>query len=81
MKRIALFLATNLAIVLVLSVTMRLFGIEPWLTAQGINFGSLLIFAAVFGSIALFALGTVIALIMGAEDVEGQDQGDREVAP
>jgi heat shock protein HtpX len=28
---------------------MRLFGIEPWLTAQGINFGSLLIFAAVFG--------------------------------
>jgi len=49
MKRIALFLATNLAIVLVLSVTMRLFGIEPWLTAQGINFGSLLIFAAVFG--------------------------------
>ena len=49
MKRIVLFLATNLAIVLVLSVTMRLFGIEPWLTAQGINFGSLLIFAAVFG--------------------------------
>jgi heat shock protein HtpX len=49
MKRIVLFLATNLAIVLVLSVTMRLLGIEPWLTAQGINFGSLLIFAAVFG--------------------------------
>jgi heat shock protein HtpX len=49
MKRIVLFLATNLAIVLVLSITMRLFGIEPWLTAQGINFGSLLIFAAVFG--------------------------------
>jgi len=49
MKRIVLFLATNLAIVLVLSLTMRLFGIEPWLTAQGINFGSLLVFAAVFG--------------------------------
>jgi heat shock protein HtpX len=49
MKRIVLFLATNLAIVLVLSLTMRLFGIEPWFTAQGINYGSLLIFAAVFG--------------------------------
>jgi heat shock protein HtpX len=49
MKRIVLFLATNLAIVLVLSLTMRLFGIEPWLTAQGINYGSLLVFAAVFG--------------------------------
>jgi heat shock protein HtpX len=49
MKRIVLFLATNLAIVLVLSVTMRLLGVEPWLNAQGINFTSLLIFAAVLG--------------------------------
>ena len=49
MKRIVLFLATNLAIVLVLSVTMRLLGVEPWLTSQGINFTSLLIFAAVLG--------------------------------
>lgn len=29
--------------------------------------------------IALFALGNVIALLMGAVDVEGHDQGDREV--
>jgi len=49
MKRILLFLATNLAIVLVLSVTMRLLGVEPYLTAQGLNLGSLLIFAAVMG--------------------------------
>lgn len=49
MKRIVLFLATNLAIVLVLSVTMRLLGVEPYLTAQGLNLGSLLIFAAVMG--------------------------------
>lgn len=49
MKRIALFLATNLAIVLVLSVTVRLLGIEPYLTAQGLNLGSLLVFAAVMG--------------------------------
>ena len=49
MKRIALFLATNLAIVLVLSVTMRLLGVEPYLNAQGLNLTSLLIFAAVMG--------------------------------
>lgn len=49
MKRIFLFLATNFAIVLVLSVTMRLLGVEPYLTANGLNLTSLLIFAAVMG--------------------------------
>jgi len=49
MKRSALFLATNLAIVLVLSITMRLLGVEPYLNANGINLTSLLIFAAVMG--------------------------------
>jgi len=49
MKRIVLFLATNLAIVLVLSLTMRILGVEPYLTAQGLNLTSLLIFAAVMG--------------------------------
>jgi len=49
MKRIFLFLATNLAIVLVLSVTMRLLGVEPYLNASGLNLSALLIFAAVMG--------------------------------
>ena len=49
MKRIALFLATNLAVVLVLSVTLRLLGVEPYLNEQGLNLNALLIFAAVFG--------------------------------
>lgn len=49
MKRILLFLATNAAIVLVLSLSMRLFGVEPYLNAKGLNLGSLLIFAAVMG--------------------------------
>lgn len=49
MKRIALFLATNLAIMLVLSATVRLPGIEPYLNAQGLNLGSLLVFAVVMG--------------------------------
>jgi len=49
MKRIVLFLLTNLAIVFVLSITMRLLGVEPYLTANGLNLNSLLIFAAVMG--------------------------------
>jgi len=49
MTRILLFLATNLGILIVLSITMRIFGIEPYLNAQGLNYQSLLIFAAVFG--------------------------------
>ena len=49
MKRIVLFLATNLAIMLVLSFTMRLLGVEPYLNANGLNLGSLLAFAAVMG--------------------------------
>jgi heat shock protein HtpX len=49
MKRIFLFLATNLAIVLVLSVTMRLLGVEPYLNEQGLNLQALLIFAFLMG--------------------------------
>ena len=49
MKRIIYFLATNLAIVLVLSVTMRLLGVEPYLNANGLDLGNLLAFAAIMG--------------------------------
>jgi heat shock protein HtpX len=51
MKRIVLFLATNLAIILVLSISLRLLGFEGFLDRQGIdlNLNSLLLFAAVFG--------------------------------
>lgn len=49
MKRVFLFLATNLAIVLVLSLTMKLLGVEPYLNESGLNLGALLIFAAVMG--------------------------------
>lgn len=51
MKRIFLFLATNLAIIVVLSITLRLLGFERILDEQGtgLDINSLLIFAAVFG--------------------------------
>ena len=51
MKRIALFLATNIAIVIVLSITLRLLGVERILDQQGVglDLNNLLVFAAVFG--------------------------------
>lgn len=51
MKRIALFLTTNIAILVVLSITMRLFGFEGLLDQQGIdlNMNALLVYAAVIG--------------------------------
>ncbi len=51
MKRILLFLATNLAIIVVLSITLRLLGVERILDEQGagLNLNHLLVFAAVFG--------------------------------
>ena len=51
MKRIVLFLATNIAIMLVLSITLRLLGIERILDEQGVGLDmeGLLAFAAVLG--------------------------------
>lgn len=50
-KRIALFIVTNLAILFILNITMRLLGIESILDQQGVglNLNALLIFAAVIG--------------------------------
>lgn len=50
MKRVFLFVITNLAILFVLNITLRLLGVDRILYASGgINFSALLIFAAVFG--------------------------------
>lgn len=51
MKRVVLFLATNIAIVLVLGISLRVLGVDTILDEQGIglDINSLLIFAAVFG--------------------------------
>ena len=50
MKRIFLFVITNLAILLMLSITLRLLGVDRILNAEGgIDFNSLLIMAAVIG--------------------------------
>lgn len=59
MKRIILFLATNLAVMLVLSIAASLLGVNKYLTANGLDLGMLLGFAAVMG----FG-GSFISLLM-----------------
>ena len=51
MKRVFLFLATNIAVLVVLSIVLSLIGFEGILDEQGVdlNLGQLLVFAAIFG--------------------------------
>jgi heat shock protein HtpX len=59
MKRIFLFLATNIAVLVVLSIIINIFGLDQWLTAEGISYVGLLVFSAVVG----FA-GSIISLLI-----------------
>lgn len=59
MKRVFLFLATNLAVILVISVVTSLLGVNRYFTRQGLDYEKLLIFSAVVG----FA-GSFISLMM-----------------
>jgi heat shock protein HtpX len=49
MKRIVLFLATNIAVMLVLSVVLSVLGVDRFLTSQGLNVGMLVVFSAIIG--------------------------------
>jgi heat shock protein HtpX len=53
MKRIALFLATNLAVLLVFSVVWMIlssfFGLSTFTSQYGVNYGGMLVFCAIFG--------------------------------
>jgi heat shock protein HtpX len=59
MKRIVLFVLTNLAVMIVLTVVVRVFGLDRALEENGLNLGSLLAFSAVVG----FG-GAIISLLM-----------------
>ena len=59
MKRIVLFLVTNLAVMLVLGLVVNLFGLNRFLTANGLSLPGLLAFSAVMG----FG-GAIISLLM-----------------
>jgi heat shock protein HtpX len=59
MKRIVLFLLTNVAVLAVISVIVGVLGLDRFLTAEGLDLGSLLVFSAVIG----FA-GSIISLLI-----------------
>ncbi len=59
MKRILLFVVTNLAVMLVLGIAASVLGVNRFLTANGLNLGMLLAFAALMG----FG-GAIISLLM-----------------
>ncbi|MGE8546797.1 protease HtpX [Alcaligenes sp. WGS1538] len=59
MKRIVLFLITNLAVMLVLSASMSILGVGRYLNAQGLDLTQLLIFSSLVGF-----TGAIISLLM-----------------
>jgi len=59
MKRILLFVLTNVAVMAVLLITTRLLGVDRFLTANGLNMGMLAVFSLVIG----FG-GAIISLLM-----------------
>lgn len=48
-KRVVLFLAVNVLVVLTISVIMSVLGVRPYLSQQGIDYQSLLIFCLIWG--------------------------------
>ncbi|HYT48346.1 MAG TPA: M48 family metalloprotease, partial [Burkholderiales bacterium] len=77
MKRIVLLLATNIAVLLVLSVIVSVLGLDRWLMAEGIDYGSLLAFSAVFGFggafISLLMSKTIARWSVGAQVIDGSE--------
>jgi heat shock protein HtpX len=76
MKRIFLFLVTNLAVVLVLSIVARITGLDAWLAAHGQSYMGLLVFATLFGFggsfISLLLSKTMAKHAMGVQIIDPQ---------
>ena len=80
MKRIFLFVLTNLAVVVVLGIVANLLGVNRYLTANGLNLGALLGFAFIMG----FG-GAIISLLLskpiakwssGVQVIDGSEGAD-----
>ncbi len=83
MKRVFLFIATNLAIIILLSITLRILGVDSILDEQGVNLNinALLIFSAVFGmggSFISLAISKWMAKRLTGAHVIDRPRNDRE---
>jgi len=54
LKRIFLFMLTNIAVVVTISILLNLLGVKPYITAQGLDYNSLLVFCLVWGMVGAF---------------------------
>src|SRR5947199_652880 len=77
MKRVMLLIATNLAVMVVLSIVVSVLGFDQWLTASGIDYVSLLWFSAIFGFggafISLLMSKTIAKWSVGAQTIDGSE--------
>jgi heat shock protein HtpX len=77
MKRILLLIATNLAVMVVLSIVTSVLGVDRWLVANGIDYGSLLWFSAIFGFggafISLLISKWIAKMSVGAQTIDGSE--------
>jgi len=82
MKRIFLFLATNVAVMVVLTIVTQVLGVDRWLYANGINYFSLLAFCAIFGFggaiISLLMSKTIAKYSMGVQVIDGSGGADEQ---
>jgi heat shock protein HtpX len=80
MKRIVLFVLTNLAVVVVLGIVASLLGVNRYLTANGLNLGQLLVFAAIMGFggaiISLLISKPVAKWSSGVQVITGNEGAD-----
>ena len=81
MKRIALFLLTNVAVMVVLGIVASLLGVNRYLTANGLNMGALLGFAFVMGFggaiISLLMSKTIAKMSMGVQIINQPQDADQ----
>ena len=54
MKRVFLFIATNIAILAVISIVMRIFGFDGYMYQNGLDYKALAVFSILWGSIGSF---------------------------
>lgn len=77
MKRVVLFLGTNLAVILLLSAVINVLGLNTWLSAEGISLPGLLAFSAVIGFggsfISLALSKTIAKWSTGAQIINGSE--------
>ena len=77
MKRVLLLIATNIAVMLVLSIVVSVLGLDRWLAAEGINYGALLSMSAIFGFggafISLLMSKWIAKMSVGAQTIDGSE--------